>query len=115
MSTSRAGARSGSGRAFAFAGAGGAKHSFCFGGADMHLQNLVEIHLDVPRLAKDLDELGHAGRMWSVRRWTRANMALLWDAAKGVRPLALEDFVPSFVPPGAEVVHHGQNSLPAAT
>jgi hypothetical protein len=81
----------------------------------MQLQNLIEVHLDVPRLAKDLDELGHPGRVWAVRQWTRANMATLWEAVKGVRPVTLDDFVPASVPPHVEVIHHGKNSLPAAT
>jgi hypothetical protein len=81
----------------------------------MDLQNLIQVHLDIPRLAKDLDELGHAGRVWSVRQWTRANMATLWDAAKGFRPLTLDDYVPPGVPPHVEVIHHGKNSLPAHT
>ena len=42
-------------------------------------------------------------------------MATLWDAAKGFRPLTLEAFVPPSFPPHVEVVHHGKNSLPAAT
>ncbi|HEV3191431.1 MAG TPA: hypothetical protein VGY54_13075, partial [Polyangiaceae bacterium] len=69
----------------------------------MDLQNLIEVHLDIPRLAKDLDELGHAGRVWSVRQWTRANMAILWDAAKGFRPITLDDYVPPGVPPHVAV------------
>jgi hypothetical protein len=81
----------------------------------MQLQNLIEVHLDLPRLAKDLDELGHAGRLWAVNQWTRANMATLWDAVKGLRPLTLDDFVPPAVAPYAQVVHHGKNSLPAIT
>jgi hypothetical protein len=81
----------------------------------MQLQNLIEIHLDVPRLAKDLDELGHPGRVWAVRQWTRANMATLWEAVKGMRPVTLDDFVPPSVPPHVEVIHEGKNSLSAAT
>ncbi len=81
----------------------------------MDLQNLIEVHLDIRRLAKDLDELGHAGRVWSVRQWTRPNMATLWDAAKGFRPITLDDYVPPGVPPLVQVIHHGKNSLPAHT
>jgi hypothetical protein len=81
----------------------------------MQLQNLIEVHLDVPRLAKDLDELGHAARVWSVRQWTRANMATLWDAVKGFRRLTLDDYVPPSLLPHVEVIHHGKNSLPAHT
>lgn len=81
----------------------------------MELRNLIENHLDLPRLSKDLDDLGHAARVWSVRQWTRAAMAPLWEAAKGFRPVTLDDFVPSSTPPLVEVIHHGKNSLPAHT
>jgi hypothetical protein len=81
----------------------------------MQLQNLIETHLDVPRLAKDLDELGHAGRVWAVRQWTRANMATLYEAVKGFRPVTLDDYVPPGVAPLVEVIHHGKNTLPAHT
>jgi len=79
----------------------------------MDLRNLIEPHLDMVRLAKDLDELGHWGRLWAVRQWTRADMSTLWEAAKGFRPLGLDDFVPTSVAPLTEVVHHGTNTLPA--
>jgi hypothetical protein len=81
----------------------------------MDLRNLIATHLDLPRLAKDLDELGHSGRLWSVRQWTARDMATLWDAAKGTKPITLDDFVPPSVAPLVEVIHHGKNSLPAAT
>lgn len=81
----------------------------------MDLKNLIEPRVDLPRLSKDLAEVGHFARVWSVRQWTRANMAALWEAAKGFRPVALEDFVPSSIPPLVEVIHDGKNSLPAHT
>lgn len=81
----------------------------------MQLQNLIETHLDVARLAKDLDELGHAGRIWSVRQWTPSNMAILYEGVKGFRPVDLDFYVPPTVPPLVQVIHHGKNSLPAAT
>jgi hypothetical protein len=81
----------------------------------MDLRNLIETHLDLPRLSKDLNEIGHAARVWSVRQWTRANMATLWEAAKGFRPVALDDFVPPNIPPLVQVIHDGKNSLPAHT
>jgi hypothetical protein len=81
----------------------------------MDLRNLIETHLDIPRLAKDLDELGHSGRLWSIRQWTPRDMAILWEATKGVRAITLEDFVPAAVEPLVEVIHHGKNSLPAHT
>jgi hypothetical protein len=81
----------------------------------MDLRNLIETHLDLPRLSKDLDELGPWARTWAVHQWTRADMATLWEAAKGFRPLTLADFVPESVPPLVEVIHEGKNSLPAQT
>jgi hypothetical protein len=81
----------------------------------MDLKNLIETHLDLPRLSKDLSEIGYAARMWSVHQWTHANMTTLWEAAKGFRPLDLDDFVPPSIPPLTGVVHDGKNSLPAFT
>jgi hypothetical protein len=81
----------------------------------MELKNLIETHLDLPRLAKDLDELGHPARLWAVRQWTREDMAILWEATKGFLPVALDYFVPPSVSPLHEVIHHGKNSLPAHT
>jgi hypothetical protein len=79
----------------------------------MQLQNLIETHLDVARLAKDLDEIGHPGRIWAVRQWTPANMATLYEAVQGFRPVTLDYYVPPGLPPLTEVIHHGKNSLPA--
>jgi hypothetical protein len=78
----------------------------------MQLTNLIDIHLDLARLAKDLDELALGGRLWAVRQWTRAHMATVWEAAKGFRPIGIEHFVPPSVPPLQGVVHYGKNSLP---
>jgi hypothetical protein len=77
----------------------------------MELKNLIETHLDLARLSKDLDELGHPGRLWSIHQWTRVDMTILWEATKGFRPVTPEDFVPPSVEPLVEVVHHGKNSL----
>jgi hypothetical protein len=77
----------------------------------MELKNLIETHLDLPRLSKDLDELGHPGRVWSVLQWTRPNMAVLWEATKGFRPVTLDDFAPPSVEPLVQVIHDGKNSL----
>jgi hypothetical protein len=71
--------------------------------------------LDLPRLSQVLDELGHLGRVDTVRGWDGATMALLFDAIKGYQPLSLDYFVPPELPPLAEVIHHGKNSLPAFT
>jgi hypothetical protein len=78
----------------------------------MELRNLIETRLDLPRLSKDLDELGHPARVWAVRQWTRSVQATLWDAVRGFRPVTLDDYVPPGVAPHVEVVHHGTNTLP---
>jgi hypothetical protein len=81
----------------------------------MDLRNLIETHLDLARLSRDLDGVGHWARVWSVRQWTRADMAILWDAARGFRPVVLDDFVSPSIPPLVQVIHEGKNSLPAYT
>ncbi|MDP8999894.1 MAG: hypothetical protein M3O46_07260 [Myxococcota bacterium] len=81
----------------------------------MDLRNLIETHLDIDRLAKDLDEIGHSARVWSVRQWSASDMATLWDAAKSFRPVGLDDFVPPSIPSLTQVIHEGQSSLPAFT
>jgi hypothetical protein len=81
----------------------------------MDLRNLINPHLDLPRLSKDLDEIGHFARVWSVHQWTRGDMAVLWEATKGFRAIGLNDFVPSSISPLIEVIHDGKNSLPTAS
>ena len=71
--------------------------------------------LDLPRLATVLDELGHLGRVDTVRGWDGDTMATLYEALKGYMPLTLDYFVPPEVAPLTEVIHHGKNSLPAFT
>jgi hypothetical protein len=71
--------------------------------------------LDLPRLTTVLDELGHLGRLATVRHWDGDTMAKLYEAMKGYMPLTLDYFVPPDVPPLTEVIHHGKNSLPAFT
>jgi hypothetical protein len=80
----------------------------------MELKNLIDTHLDLPRLAKDLDELGHPARVWATRHWDRATQAKLYEAAKGFRPVTLDDYVPAGTAPLTEVITWGMNSLPAA-
>jgi hypothetical protein len=71
--------------------------------------------LDLPRLTTVLDELGHLGRVDTVRGWDGETMAMLYEAMKGYMPVTLDYFVPPDVPPLTEVIHHGKNSLPAFT
>lgn len=81
----------------------------------MDLRNLIDAHLDIARLSRDLDDLGHFGRLWSVRQWTGRHMATLWEALLDFRPTTLDDFVPAATAPLVEVIHYGKNSLPVAT
>jgi hypothetical protein len=79
----------------------------------MELKNLIDTHLDLPRLSRDLDELGHPARVWATRQWMRDTQARLWEAAKGFRAVTLDDYVPPGTPPLAEVITWGMNTLPA--
>jgi hypothetical protein len=79
----------------------------------MELKNLIDTHLDLPRLSKDLDELGHPARVWATRHWDRATQAKLYEAAKGFRPVTLDDYVPAGTAPLTEVITWGMNTLPA--
>ncbi|HEY6463450.1 MAG TPA: hypothetical protein VIY73_24955 [Polyangiaceae bacterium] len=79
----------------------------------MELKNLIDPHMDLPRLAAVLDGLGTPARVWAVRQWHRETQAKLWEAVKGFRPVTLDDYVPPDVAPRVEVIHHGMNTLPA--
>lgn len=78
----------------------------------MELKNLIDPHPDLPRLAKDLDELGHAGRVWAIHSWGKGIQSRLYEAAKGFRKVTLDDYVPPSTGPLVEVIHHGRNTLP---
>jgi hypothetical protein len=71
--------------------------------------------LDLPHLTKVLDELGHPGRLATIRGWEHATQAKLYEALQGYKPVTLDDYVPTDVAPLKEVIHHGKNSLPAFT
>ena len=81
----------------------------------MNLDVLLEKDIDLPRLAEVLDGMGHVGRLDTIRHWSGSVQARLFEAAKGFRPLTLDDFVGPSVDPLVEVIHHGKNSLPAFT
>jgi len=68
--------------------------------------------VDVPGLAAYLDGLAGARRIAEVRDLAAAEQARLFDAAAGVRPATLDDFVPAAEPPLRPVIHYGRNSLP---
>jgi hypothetical protein len=81
----------------------------------MDLTVLLEPKIDLAHIARVLDELGHSGRLDTIRAWERADQARLYEAAKGFRAIDLSHFVPKSVGPKTEVIHHGKNSLPAFT
>jgi hypothetical protein len=81
----------------------------------MDLTVLLEPKVNLPRLQKVLDELGPHGRKNTIRAWDGNTQRALWRAAKGYRPLTLDDFVPPSVGELVEVIHHGKNTLPAFT
>ncbi|MFO0677730.1 MAG: hypothetical protein U0169_14435 [Polyangiaceae bacterium] len=72
----------------------------------------MESKLDLVRLAKVLDEVGDPGRMATIATWDKRIQALLFEAAKGFRPVGLDHFVPTSVPARTEVLHDGRNTLP---
>ena len=78
----------------------------------MDIRVLLEPTVDLPRLGKLLDELGHAGRLWVVQSFGKRDLAALFEAAQGADPVTLEGVVPADVAPLVEVIHHGKNSLP---
>jgi len=81
----------------------------------MNLNVLLEPEIDLPRLCKVLDELGHIGRLDTIRGWTKKTQARLFEAVQGHKPLSLDDFVPPGTEPLREVIHHGKNTLPSFT
>jgi len=78
----------------------------------MNVNVLLEPAVDLPRLRKILDELGHLGRVDTIRGWDKKTQAQLYEAARGFQPVTLDDFVPPSVEPMREVIHHGKNTLP---
>lgn len=70
---------------------------------------------DMERVAAHLDGLEHGERVRQVRTLGRRAQAKLFDAAKGFRPLTLEDIVPAGVAPMRPVTHFGKNTLPVLT
>ena len=78
----------------------------------MFPETLLAPSLDLSRFARILDELGHTGRLDTIRHLTAADMARLFEAAKGHRALSLEDFGPAAVAAATPVIHEGKNSLP---
>jgi hypothetical protein len=79
----------------------------------MDLTVFLEPKVDLPRITKVLDELGHLGRLATIRAWDEGTMRALWAATKAKRPLDLDHFVPRSMGELVEVIHHGKNSLAA--
>jgi hypothetical protein len=79
----------------------------------MDLTVFLEPKLDLTRLATVLDEMGHEGRVHTVRGWGKKTQAMLFEAVKGLRPLTLAHFVPEDTAVLTEVIHEGKNTLPA--
>ena len=77
----------------------------------MDLTVLLEPRLDLPRLSQVLDEMGHAGRVHSMRTWGKKKLAAIYEASDGFRNVGLDDFVPASSSPLVEVVHELHNSL----
>lgn len=81
----------------------------------MDVSVLLEPTIDLPRLGEVLDGLGHAGRVHTVRSWTKKRQSALFEAANGHMPLDLDFSVPSSVGAMVEVIHEAQNTLPTSS
>lgn len=79
----------------------------------MDVSVLLEPTIDLKRLAEVLDGLGHEGRVHAVRTWTKERQRDLFAAAKGHMPIDLDFLVPPSMGTLVEVIHDGQNTLPA--
>lgn len=77
----------------------------------MDVTVLVEPEPNLEQIARVLDELGHEGRVHTAGTWGKKEQALLFEAAKGHRPLTLEHFVPGGTSAMTEVIHEGRNTL----
>ncbi len=71
--------------------------------------------VDLKGLSEYLDSLSNETRIMEARSLSAGEQALLFDRAKGWKPLTLDDFVPEDIAPLQEVIHFGRNSLPAFT
>ncbi len=67
---------------------------------------------DAKGLSAWLDGLPAAQRLAEVRELTGREQSVLYEAAKGLRPLSIADYVPAGMAPLREVIHEGKNSLP---
>ncbi|UCF48749.1 MAG: hypothetical protein JSU89_16560 [Myxococcales bacterium] len=67
---------------------------------------------DMAAVTSHLDSLDSTARVAEVRTLGRRQQARLFEAAKGYKPVTLNDIVSSDRGAMHEVVHHGKNSLP---
>jgi len=70
--------------------------------------------VDIEELAKNLDGLGHAGRVAKMGTWDKKQMAAIFDACAG-RSITLEHLVPPGIGANVEVIHDLRNTLPLFT
>jgi hypothetical protein len=75
----------------------------------MDLSVLLEPTIDLPHIARVLNELGHSGRLDTLRAWSRSQRASLYDAALGFSPIGLEHFVPKAIGAMIEVIHDAKS------
>ena len=68
---------------------------------------------DMKAIASHLDNLGSVERVSEIRALGRVQLARLFEAAKGHRPISLNDIVSSDRDAMQELIHYGKNSLPA--
>lgn len=68
--------------------------------------------VDLRGLSGYFDSLDGESRVKEARSLTAREQAMLFEAAKGFKPVKLIDFVPEKVPPLKPVRHFGRNSLP---
>jgi len=68
---------------------------------------------DMASVAAHLDSLDTSERVMEIRTLGRAHLARLFEAARGHRPISLNDIVSTDRGAMQELVHHGKNSLPA--
>jgi len=71
-----------------------------------------ESKVDLKGLSKYFDDLKSEARVAEARSLTAKEQAALFDAAKGFKPLTIDDFVPPSHQAFKPVIHYGKNSLP---
>ena len=68
--------------------------------------------VDLEGLSSYFNNLDNRVRISEARSLSAKEQALLFEAAKGFRPVGLSHFVPDSVAPMHQVIHYGRNSLP---